>query len=91
MSNTMFARDFKVVVVSLVAVFSVCALVFVLSGVATLFRQNIFGGDGPAGGGGGTSSFAFSVSMSYLKAIAVAVIVLIVGLFGLTRIRRFLR
>jgi len=80
----MFARLFKVLVVSLVTVFSVCALAVLLSGAATLF-----GGRSPSSGG--ISAVAGGVSISFLKLIAVSLIILVVGLFGLTRLRRFLR
>ena len=89
MSETIVAKLFKVVVVSLVALFTVCALALVLSGVATLFGHYIFGGGSAESSG--ISAIAGGVSISFVKLIVVAVIVLIVGLFGLTRIRRFLR
>ena len=73
---------FKVVIVLLVAVFSVLGLALLLSGVATLFRTASSGGIVAVAGG---------VSLGYLRLLAVAVVVLAVGLFGLTRLRRFLR
>jgi hypothetical protein len=73
---------FKVLVVVLVAVFSVCGLALLLSGVATLFRT---------ANNGGIGTFAGGVSFGFMKLIAVSVVVLAVGLFGLTRLRRFLR
>ena len=75
-------KIFKVVIVLLVVVFSVLGLALLLSGVSTLFRSANTGGIGSVAGG---------VSFGFLKLIAVALIVLGVGLFGLTRLGRFLR
>jgi hypothetical protein len=78
----MLVKIFTVLVVVLVAVFSVCAIALLLSGVATLVGST---------GSGGITAMAGGVSINFLKLIAVAVIVLAVGILGLTRIGRFLR
>ena len=82
MEREMAFKIFKVIVVFLVGVFTVCGLAILFLGVSTLFRTADTGGIG---------AFTYGVSFSFLKLIAVAVIVLAVGLFGLTRLRRFLR
>jgi len=78
---------FKVTVVLLVALFSICVLVFLFSGFITLLGTLL----GPIGTGGGIFTVAGGFSMTFFRLIAIAVIVLVVGLFGLTRIGRFLK
>lgn len=75
-------KIFKIMVVCLVALFSICLLALLLSGLSTLLRPADIGGISAYGGG---------FSLSFIKLIVVAIIVLAVGLFGLTRLRRFLR